>query len=156
MFASSVRDRPCSARACCVSSARVTVSSLPSLRSSFTSGWNVRRSSPFGPFTTTSCPLIFTSTPLATGMGILPMRLIALPYLPDVRQDLATEALLLRVAAGHEARRRGDDRDAEAAEHARHLGLARVDAEPGLRDPADAGHRGHLAADVLQLHREVA
>src|SRR5205814_1597996 len=74
------------------------------------------------------------STPLGTVTGSLPILLML--YLPNVRQNLAAEALALRFAAGHEARGGRDDGDAKPAEHARHLGLPGVDAEARLRDAA--------------------
>src|SRR5579859_6253421 len=126
MFASRDRESPWMAFACWVSFARTTVR-VPSARSTFTSGWNVRRSSPLGPFTETSWPFTFTSTPFGTLTGSLPMRLIPASSLPHVCQDLAAEALLLRLAAGQQAGRGRDDRDAQAAEDPRHLRLARVD-----------------------------
>src|SRR5438067_4049667 len=131
MFASSERLRPWIARACWLSSFRFTDTS-PSARSIVTSGWKTRFSSPFGPFTATSCPFTFTSTPLGSVTGSLPIRLISSS--PHVRQDLAAEGLALGLAAGHEPRRRRDDRDAQAAEDARHLRLARI--HPQAR-PAD-------------------
>src|SRR4030081_497295 len=102
--------------ACWVSFARTTVS-VPSARSTFTSGWNVRRSSPFGPFTDTFWPLTVTSTPFGRATGSFPMRLTSSS--PHVRQDLAAEGLLLGLAAGHETRGGRDDRDAQAAEDPR-------------------------------------
>src|SRR5438132_6219694 len=113
MFASSDRLRPWIARASWVSFARVTVS-VPSAWSTLTSGWKVRASSPFGPFTETDWPFTLTSTPLGSVIGSLPMRLI--PSSPHVRQNFTAEGLLLGLAAGHEARRRRHDRDAQAAE----------------------------------------
>src|ERR1700738_2328285 len=113
MLESSDRERPCRAFACWLSFARFTVS-VPSVRSMDTRGWKLRLSSPFGPFTATSLPLSFTSTPCGTGTGSLPIRLI--PTSRHVRQDLAAEGLLLRLTAGHETGRGGHDRDAQAAE----------------------------------------
>src|SRR4030081_2882338 len=113
MFASSDRESPWMAFACWVSFARTTVS-VPSARSTFTSGWNVRLSSPFGPFTETSWPFTFTSTPEGSVTGSFSIRLISSSSLPDVRQDLAAEGLLLGLTAGHEARGGRDDGDAEA------------------------------------------
>jgi hypothetical protein len=75
MFAISVRVRPWSARFCCESSGRCTAI-LPSSRSIFMLSWNVRVSWPFGPFTFTVCPSIFTSTPLGTTTGSRPILLI--------------------------------------------------------------------------------
>src|SRR5256885_9943971 len=114
--------------------------------------WNVRESWPFGPFTFTVWPSILMSTPLGTTTGSRPILLIPLPH---VRQNLATEALALRLAAGHEAGRGRDDGDAETAEHARHLILPRVHAKPWLRDAAQTGDRGKLA-DVLHPQHELA
>src|SRR5207253_3201666 len=59
------------------------------------------------------------------------------------------------VAAPHEARGCRHDRDPEPAEHARHLALARVDAEPRLADPAQPGDGGELA-HVLHPQHELA
>src|SRR5438552_12866292 len=128
MFASSERLRPWIARASCVSFARVTVSA-PSAWSTFTSAWNVRASSPFGPFTETDWPFSLTSTPFGSVIGSLPMRLISSS--PHVRQNFAAEGLLLGLAAGHEPGRRRHDRDAQAAEDPWHLGLAGVDPQAG-------------------------
>src|SRR5437899_537444 len=147
MFASSERLRPWIARASWVSFARVTVS-VPSAWSTFTSAWKVRASSPFGPFTETDWPFTFTSTPLGSAIGSLPMRLIRSS--PHVRQDFATEGLLLGLAAGHEPGRGRHDRDAQAAEDPRHLRLAGIDPQARPADPADAGDGGGLPADVLQ------
>src|SRR5438046_8436063 len=133
MFASSERESPWRAFACWDSFARTTVS-VPSARSTFTSAWNVRRSSPLGPFTETCWPFTVTSTPLGSVTGSFPIRLISSSPLPDVRQDFAAEGLLLGLAAGHEPRRRRDDRDAQTAEDPWHLGLSGVDAQPR---PAD-------------------
>src|SRR5579859_1557562 len=152
MFASSERLRPWIARACWLSSLRFTDTS-PSARSIVTSGWKTRLSSPFGPLTATSCPFTFTSTPLGSVIGSLPIRLMSSS--PHVRQDLAAEGLLLGLAAGHEPRRRGDDRDAQATEDPRHLGLAGVHAQTRPADAPDARDRGRLAADVLELHHEL-
>src|SRR5258708_42951 len=152
MFASSDRDRPWMAFAVGLSFTRFTFM-LPSARSMVTRGWKVRLSSPFGPFTTTSWPFTFTSTPLGTVMGSLPIRLM--PSSPHVRQDFAAEGLALGLAAGHQPRRRRDDGDAQAAEHPRHLGLARVDPQARPADAPDARNRGGLAADVLERHHEL-
>src|SRR2546423_6793951 len=153
MLAISVRVRPWSARFTCVSSARCT-EIFPSSRSIFMFSWKVRVSWPFGPFTFTVWPSILMSTPLGITTGIRPIRLIS-HYLPHVRQDLAAEALALRFASGHEAGRGRHDGDAETAEHARHLALAGVHAEAGLRDATQTGDRGELS-DVLQPQHELA
>src|SRR5260221_13378992 len=132
MFASSERDRPWMAFAVGLSFTRFTAR-LPSARSMVTRAWKVRRSSPFGPFTATSWPFTFTSTPLGTVMGSLPIRLM--PSSPHVRQDFAAEGSALGLATGHQSRRGRDDRDAQAAEDPRHLGLARVDPQARPAEP---------------------
>src|SRR5205085_6875412 len=55
---------------------------------------------------------------------------------PNVADHLAPEAGLVGLLTGHHAPGRGKDDDAQAAEHARDLGLAGVDAEAGLADPS--------------------
>src|SRR5260221_7856633 len=142
MLESSDRERPCRAFACWLSFARVTTS-VPSARSIVTSSWKLRLSSPFGPFTTTSLPLSFTSTPEGTGIGSFRIRLI--PTSPQVRQALAAGGLLPRLAAGHETGGGGHDRDAQAAKDPRHLGFGGIDAEAGTADAPDTRHRRRLA-----------
>src|SRR5687768_13169664 len=133
MFWRSARVRPCSARLAFASSLRFTTR-VPSSRATLTSGWKVRTSSPFGPFTRTVCPSIFTSTPCGTVTGRRPMRLIS----PDVGEDFPAQTLPLGVPPGHDTGRGRDDRNAESAEDARHLGLARVHAEAGTADAPEA------------------
>ena len=58
--------------------------------------------------------------------------------LPDVGQDFAAELGLAGLGAGHDALAGADDDDAEAAEHARDVGLAGVDAQAGLADALEA------------------
>src|SRR5437899_4783942 len=70
-------------------------------------------------------------------------------------QDLAAEALALRLTAGHHARRGRYDGNAHAAEHSRHLRLARVDPKARLADAADTRDRGQLA-DELQPNDDLA
>src|ERR1700687_2450471 len=156
MFAISEVGSPCRARFAFSSSLRATTS-VPSSRVTLTFGWNVNASSPLGPFSLMVWSSILTSTPFGTVTGSLPIRLIsALPYLPDICEDFLAQTLALGFAAGHDTRRGRHDRDPKTAEHARHLGLARVDAQPGLADAAQAGHRRRLAADVLHLQHELA
>src|SRR2546425_6273842 len=151
MLAISVRVSPCRARFCLLSSARVTVI-FPSSRAMDTFSWNVRASWPFGPFTVTMRPSSFTSTPLGITTGMRPMRLMRSPH---VRQDLATEALALRLTPGHDARGGRNDRDTHAAEYARDLGLARVHPKARLADAANPRHRRQLA-DELQPQKDLA
>src|SRR5687767_9112789 len=151
MFCSRARVRPCRARLAFSSSLRFTTS-VPSSRAMLTFGWKVRTSSPLGPFTRTVCPSIFTSTPWGTVTGRRPIRLIS----PDVGEDFPAQTLLLGVPPGHDTGRGRDDRDAEAAKHARHLGLARVHAEAGTADAPEPRDRRNLATDVLHLEHDLA
>src|SRR2546425_6400572 len=151
MLAISVRVSPCRARFCLLSSARVTVI-FPSSRAMDTFSWNVRASWPFGPFTVTMRPSSFTSTPLGITTGMRPIRLMRSPH---VRQDLATEALALRLTPGHDARGGRNDRDTHAAEYARDLGLARVHPKARLADAANPRHRRQLA-DEFQPQKDLA
>src|SRR6266511_1393520 len=70
-------------------------------------------------------------------------------HLPDLRQDLAAEALAARFAAAHDTRGGRYDRDAEAAEHARDLIAPRVHAPARTADAVDAVQRRELPR-VLQ------
>src|SRR5688572_17826056 len=148
MLAISVRVRPCSARCSARSVGRVT-SSWPS--SCLTSMTRALRSSrlPRGPATRTTSGSIVTETVSGTGIGFLPMRDIGLPDLGD---DLAADARLARVVAGHHAARRGQDRGAHAAEH---LGdVLRVDVGPlaRARDAPDPRDHRRAVLGVLQPH----
>ena len=57
---------------------------------------------------------------------------------------------LAACCAGHDPLAGADDDDAEAAEHARDVRLARVDPQAGLADPLEAGDDRDLAVDVLE------
>src|SRR5688572_20043990 len=86
------------------------------------------------------------------GMGMRPIRDIALP---DVREDFAAQLRLARLLAGHDPLAGADDYHAQAAEHARDVGLGGVDAQAGLADALQAADDGHLA-DVLEADLERA
>src|SRR5215469_11123015 len=58
--------------------------------------------------------------------------------LPDVGEDFPAYALLLSLLVGHQAGRRRDDCDAEAAEHSRQVVLACVHPEAGLGHALEA------------------
>src|SRR4029079_15273946 len=59
-------------------------------------------------------------------------------------------ALVVRRQTG----RGRDDRDAEAAEHARQVGRLRIDPQPGLRDAPDTGDRALAVLAELQRDPE--
>src|SRR6187200_3025055 len=153
MLAIRVRDSPCRDLLSRSSLGRATSMTPSSPRLTVIGAATLWLRVPFGPFTVTRRSSTATSTPDGTGMGSLPIRdisLSCLSRLPDVGEDFPTHALLVRLAVGEQALARGDDRDAESAEH---LGQARVlgvHAQAGLRDPADAGDRALAVLAVLQ------
>ena len=91
MLATSERVSPCRARCSPRSVGRVTVISSPSCTTVMSRGMR-SESSPLGPCTRTTSGSIVTVTPEGTGMGLRPIRDIAL--LPDLRHDLAADAVL--------------------------------------------------------------
>src|SRR6478736_600500 len=112
---------------------------------------------PLGPLTETFWPSIVTSTPLGTATGCFPMRDMASSPSPHVREDFAAHALSCRLTVGQQARGRGDDRHAEAAENPRQVGGFRVHPQAGLGHPAQARDAAFAARAVLQLdHQRLA
>src|ERR1700712_1342844 len=114
MFAISDRVRPCSARCSARSVGRLT-SRLPS--SWTTSMARFLRSSrlPRGPVTRTTSGSTVTVTVEGTSMGFLPIR--DMTRLPDLGDDLATDARGAGIVTGHHTVGRGQDGGAHAAEH---------------------------------------
>src|SRR5262245_2900662 len=128
MLATSVRVRPWRDRCWRSSDGRVTTidpSSWATVMSSGASHW----SSPRGPLTRMWLPEMDTSTPDGTGMGFWPILLIAARSAPSphVAEDLAADLALARLAVGQQALVGREDRDAEAAQHARDGVGLRVD-----------------------------
>src|SRR2546425_4012 len=152
MFATRVRVRPCSERCSLDSVGRLTTTVSCSTATRI-SGWTVRVSSPFWPLTTRVWSRTFTVTPLGILTGSLPIRLIS----PHETQDLAAEARLGCLLTGHDAVRGGQDTHPQPAQDSRDFGLAGVDPQAGLADPAHAGQGlppGVLGfEDDLQLWR---
>src|SRR4051794_2889217 len=124
MLATSERVSPCRARCSPRSVGRVT-SSSPSFCSTPMSRFLRSDSAPRGPVTWTTSGSMVMVTPSGTGMGLRPIRDMALP---DLGHDFAADALLTGLMAGQHAARRRDDRGAHAALHL-----------------ADAGRRGVVA-----------
>src|SRR4029079_18393141 len=90
-------------------------------------------SAPFAPFTVTVPAAIVALTPcgrLTGNFAILDMFLSS----GDDAEHFAALAGAARLALGHHALRRRDDRDAEAAQHFRQLVLAAVVAQARARD----------------------
>src|SRR6185312_6070582 len=135
MFAISVRVSPCSARSSPRSVGRVTVSVPSSCAICIRCGTSCC-SEPRGPLTATRPGSIATVTPVGTSMGLLPIRLMGSP---DETDDFSADPALLRGSARHETGRRGQDRDAHPAKHARETVLPRVDPAARLRHALQAG-----------------
>src|SRR5580700_3049406 len=153
MLATRVRVSPCIDRWMRAFEGRSTVINPGSTLMSI-EGTKVRCSVPRDPVTLRRLPVSrATSTPAGTGIGSLPMRDIrnASPHEGD---DFAAQPGALGCATGHQTARRGDDRHAEAAEHPGDLRLARVDAQAGPADPAQAGQGASARAPRLQGHGE--
>src|ERR1700675_3142349 len=153
MLLTRVRVSPWSCLWVFCSVGRVTTS-VESSRLTVISGCRARLSVPFGPVTVTLRPSMVTSTFDGTGMGRRPMRDMSY-RLPDEREDFAAQLRLTRLLAGHDPLARADDDDAEAAQHARDVRLARVDAQAGLADPLEAGDDRDLPVDVLEGDAQV-
>src|SRR3954469_12274209 len=150
MFATSERVSPCRARCSPRSVGRVTLISSPSC-ATVMSRWMRSESSPRGPCTRTTSGSIVTVTPVGTEMGLRPMRDMA-SWLPDLCHDLAADALLARLVAGHDAVGRRDDGGAHAALDLAHALGAGVAALAGTRDAAQA--RDGRAAVLGVLERD--
>src|SRR3954470_3607836 len=150
MLATSERVSPCRARCSPRSVGRLTSSSSPSCSTAMSRGMR-SVSSPLGPLTRTSSGSIDTVTPAGTGMGFLPMRLM---QSPDVGDDLAADARVAGLVAGHHASRRGHDRRPHAAEDLRDLGVVHVGAVAGGRDALEPGDRRAALLGGLERHAD--
>src|SRR5437899_2001962 len=132
MLSTRVRDSPCRARCLASSEGRVTVTA-PSCTASAMSGWKVRASSPLGPLMVSSRPATAALTPPGSGTGFLPIRDTDF-LLPDQGDELAAHVSRARVAVGHQALGRADDRHAESVLDPRDGARADVAAQAGRRD----------------------
>src|SRR3954454_18616145 len=152
MFATSERVRPCRAR-CSARSVGRRTSSCPS--SWTTSIARFLRSSrlPRGPVTRTTSGSTVTVTVEGTGMGFLPIRDIW--GLPDLGDDLATDARLASLVAGHHAVRRGQDGRAHAAQDLRDALGIHVASLTGTGHPAQAGDHRSPVLSVLEAHEQL-
>src|SRR3954468_21598070 len=116
------------------------------------SGLTAWLNSPLGPLTETIPGLTSTVTPSGTAIGFLPIRLTQTTDSPDVGDDLAADALLLRLVAGHHAHRGGQDGRAHATQDPRDLPVGDVAAPAGPRDAAQAGDDRAPPVRVLELN----
>src|SRR3954451_10404373 len=149
MLATSDRVRPCRARCSPRAVGRAT-SSSPAFSSIVMSRLLRSDRSQRGPATRTTSGSTVTVTPSGTGMGLRPIRDIV--DLPDLRHDLAADALLTGLVAGQDAARRGDDRRAHAALDLADPAGRRVVALAGARDAAQALDRRAAILGVLERH----
>src|SRR5580698_10453308 len=155
--------------AACESFSR-TANKVPSCCSTLMPAGNVVSSLPFGPWTATVLPSIFTVTPLGSGIGFFPIRDInsalslsllkrclrtfptqqAAP-LPNFAEQLAAQALFARLPSSHHATRRGENVDAQPTQHPGDLSAPHV--HPASR-AGDAVHiRDHrfIVVGVFQV-----
>src|SRR5215218_960836 len=160
MFAIKLRVRPCSAR-CSPRSVGRRTTIVPSSCATSMSRSTRSSSSPRTPLTRTASGSMKTSTPVGTGMGCFPMRLIV--ESPDVGDDLAADAFAVGLVAGHDSAGSGNDRRAHAAQDLGDLARVDVRAAAGRGDALDAGDDRRalldvppLAQDARQLHLELA
>src|SRR3954447_19433861 len=151
MLATSERMSPCRARCSPRSVGRLTRSS-PSVCSTVMSRDLRSDSAPRGPVTWTTSGSTVTVTPSGTGMGLRPI--LDIVDLPDLRHDLAADALLAGLVAGQYAARRGNDRGAHAALDLADAAGGRVVALARARDAAQALDRRAAVVRVLQLHTD--
>src|SRR4051794_34724187 len=155
MFDTSVRLRPCSERFSRSSSGRSTSSvetpPSPVSRRTVIAPGMVRLRVPLGPLTTTSAPLMVTSTPGGTLIGDLPMRDMG-GSLPDVAEDFAADLALARLTVGHQSLTGGQDSHSEATEDARHGVALAVDPQAGGGDAPQPGDGAGAVGGVL--HRD--
>src|SRR5437879_7635333 len=149
MLLTSERTRPCSARLRRSSFGRSTRSWPSSWRIVIGSG-TTRDNVPCGPFTVTVPGAIVTSTPLGTGMGERPIRLMSSS--PHVAEDFAADLALARFTVGHESLAGREHGHAETSEHAGQLVGAAVDPQAGLGHPLDAGDRACTLGRVLHAN----
>src|SRR3954453_20438916 len=140
MLAIRLLVNPCRARCSPRSVGRATVRVLSSI-ATFMSRSTSWLSSPFGPLTLTAPGLTSISTPSGISIGFLPIRLIR-GSSPDVCDDLAADASLPGLVAGHHAARCRHDRGAHASEDPRDVVLGDIAAATRARDPVHAAdHR---------------
>src|SRR3989304_1184397 len=110
---------------------------------------------PFGPVTTTLRSLISTFTLSGTGMGFFPIRDIDASSI-NVAEQLAAETLPASMLASHDAVRRRQNVDAQAAEHFRNFGLRNVHAATGPADAFDVRNHRLAFRTVLQEQSQQA
>src|SRR5262245_45130476 len=131
---------------------------VPSCCAKSTPGGTICLSFPFGPWTSTASPAIFTDTPFGIGIGFFPMRDIfescwpSAQALPHVAQHFAADAGLLSRAPRHHASGRGEDVRPQSTEHGRHIVDTKIDAATRPADALDAGDDALAARAVLQEH----
>src|SRR5688572_2238985 len=124
-----------------------------------TPGGTTCRILPFGPWTSTAPPAIFTVTPFGIGIGFLPILDIASSVSsawakatnsPYVAQDFAADAGLFGGPPRHHAARRRQNRGAEAAQHRWHVVDAEIDAAAGPADALETADHAFPVGAVLQ------
>src|SRR4029453_1043755 len=158
MLATKVRVRPCSDLLTRSSSGRVTCSSPFSPRATLIGSATRCSRAPLGPRTLTSWPSTVTSTPAGIATGNLPIRDTSLTssvrHSPDVRHNFAAHAVVVRLFVGLQALRRGDDGNAEPAQHLGYPSRRGIHPNARFGDPASPGDRPLPVLAVLQRDGE--
>src|SRR5580692_8278225 len=97
---------------------------------------------PLGPSTRSSWPRVIF-TPLGKGMIFLPTRDIV-SSLPKLAEHFSADAFLARRTAGHDAARRGQNIDAESAQHLGDFLASDIHAAAGPRNAFNARDHRHV------------
>src|ERR1700674_1428889 len=154
MFATSVRESPCSCLARRESLGRST-RICPWSRTTMISRSSLWLTLPLGPSTETRPAWTFTLTFSGTLMGSLPMRDMEW-LLPDGGEELAAQVLLARLAIDHDPLGGGEHGDAEPVHHLGDVLVADVPAKARRRLPLDLADRGPFLGVVLEDDRHDA
>src|SRR5688572_7189585 len=145
MLLTSARVRPCIALASESSPSRVTrIWSFSTF--AFARRGISKSSLPLGPSTNTRRPLTSTFTLGGITTGIFPIRDITiLNSLPDVTENFSADVLLARFGPAKDAARRGQNRNAHAAKHARNFCRPDITPQPRRADTLQTGDHAFAA-----------
>src|SRR5262249_28195228 len=127
--------------------------STPSFCSNLTPRGMWIDSLPLGPCTSTWSAVTAIFTPCGTGIGLRPIRdIFSMPFLPNLAENLAADFRFAGGAAAHQALRRGQNADAQAAHHGTNVGRAKITSCAGPRYALHAGDHAATIRGVLQEH----
>src|SRR5262249_24573088 len=147
-LATSARASPWTARCSSVSRSAL---STPSFCSSLLRRGTPTVLLPFGPCTSILSAAMPIFTPVGTVIGLRPIRDI---FLPNLAENFAADAGFASGAAAHQAFRRGQNADAQAADDGANFGRAGVTASAGARNALHASDHAAAIGRVLQENPE--